>query len=81
MVEESKSFRPGSTDSKQTKKSNKHLFGPKFSENPELFFAKWAQGESNEQIHIDLLNEFINDAKLRFNVLKRKQEFLICLKQ
>lgn len=28
-----------------------------------------------------MLNEFIKNANLRFGVLKRKQEFLICLKQ
>lgn len=83
-VEEAKTkpklLAPDRITSAVSKKSVKPL-DENYLQNTELFLCKWEENENNDQVRIELLDEFLNRPELRLSLFKRKQEFLICLNQ
>ena len=52
---------------------------PEDDQSTDSFFRKWGKNEKNDNVRSDLLDKVINLAPLKTGVLKRKQEFLMCL--
>ena len=75
MREDSKDYdshrkisRSPSVSSKRSKKAKN---------SSELFLSKWENNEYNDDVRVELLNNFIHSAELRLELFKRKNEFLI----